>query len=289
MKLLASPRAAVLLPDEAHLACVANSGVFVCDLAGRTTKMLRRATSHAPGRLAIVADRLLVQTATHLRAWSIRSWKESAAFDFDETHASVQSISVDGARVLTRSYHPSRNREFTVWDLARKRAIVTFKEKKSFVVGVTLSADGRVVVHGGTDGVVRFFDVARATHFARVPAKGWIDVAARSDDGRFFATGTRLGFVHVWSPTASLVRTMRLGARVFGIEISPDGRILVAHGAKGAPIAWGLPRGERLFAIDEHPKSGMFGGVRSVRFSRDGRRVVTTGNDYRACIFRIER
>ncbi len=288
VKLLASPRTAVLLPGRAHLACVANGGVFVCDLGGAITKWLRRATSRAPGRIAIVGRRLFAQTGWHLRTWSIPSWKESITFDFDEKYCSVQSISIDGMRVLTRSYHP-RNKTFTVWDVTKKRVLATFTEKKSFVIGVTLSSDGRVVVHGGTDGVVRFFDVARGEHFARVRGKGWIDVAARSDDGRFFATGTRLGFVHVWSADATLLHTLRLGARVEGIEISPDGQMLLAHGTKGAPIAWDLPSGERLFTIDVHATSGMFGGVRSVRFSQDGTRVVTMGNDSRACVFRIER
>jgi hypothetical protein len=96
--LLASPRAAVLLPDRRHLACVSNGGIFASDLGGRV-QWLRRATSHARGRIAIVGRRLLAQTGSHLRSWSLPSLKASTTFDFDERHASVQSISVDGTRV----------------------------------------------------------------------------------------------------------------------------------------------------------------------------------------------
>jgi WD40 repeat protein len=281
--ILASPHVAELAPDDRHLVCGGTS-VWLCD---RTSHFVRRYTKASGYRVSNVfvtrGGRVVAQQAAPIRMWAWRTAKLGASFK-PGGHHNLRSVDVAARRALTTEFSPTKNQAFTVWDLGRERAVSMFREPKSFVIGAVLSADGGTVVHGGTDGVVRFYDVGSSKHFARSPGKGWVDVVARSDDGRFYASGGRGGVVHVWTPNGALLRRIPYAANVTGLAMSPDGEILVVHGAKNQPTVFEVASGKRVETLGVHPASAMFGGVRSVRFSRDGKRLVTAGNDSRVCV-----
>lgn len=282
--LLSSPHTAELAPDGKHLVLAA-AGLFACDLAGRTTTTFRKPSGRGAGHFHVTkSGRLVAQTASTIRVWNLRAGKQESELQ-PSGYESLRSVSRDASRLLTTSFGPGKlNRAFTVWDTKRGVAIARFEAKKSVVVGAAMSSDGEIVVHGGTDGVVHFFSVGSAAHVARVPARGWIDAVAASPDGRTFATGGRAGVVSVWNRDASVRRTFRYGAKIVGLALHD--RCVVAWGSKGAPRVWALESGDTA-SIDDNATSGLMGGTRSVRFSLDGRRIVTTGNDCRVCISKI--
>ena len=272
---------AALLPDGKHLVCVAGGGVVAWDFAGRVTKTYRKPTSWGAGALRVTATgRVIAQTARVIRGWRWKTGKPEVELTPPAGYHHLLSVSGDGRYALTRSYAPTKNKSFTVWDLERKREVVAFAEKKSFVIGAALAVDASIVVHAGTDGIVRFFDVASGKHFARSPGKGWVDVVERSDDGRLFASGGRGGVVFLWRPDGSVHRKVRYATQVAGLTLSPDARWMVAYGSRGFPVMWDVESGDQVAVIDVHDK----GGVRCVRFSLDSTRLVTVGNDYRVCV-----
>jgi len=50
---------------------------------------------------------------------------------------------------------------------------------------------------------------------------------------------------------------------------------------------WDVESGKVVATVDGYATSGLQCGVSSVRFSKDGERLVTMGNDGRVCLWRI--
>jgi WD40 repeat protein len=277
--ILASPVVAELTPDKKHLVC-GRSSIWLCDLTSHFERYYSKPSSSGVANLFITRKGLVIgQVASAIRVWQWRTGKLKVELK-PACHHHLASVDVAGKRALTVSYAPTQNRSFTVWDLGRTRALGSFTEKKSFVIGAALSADGATVVHGGTDGIVRFFDVGSSTQFARSPGKGWIDVVVRSDDGRFFASGGRGGFIHVWKPDGTLHKRVPHPARVVGLAFSPDGTLLITHGTKRPPVVWDVASGKQAATLDAE-------GVRCVRFSSDGTRIVTVAGDLHVSVWRF--
>jgi WD40 repeat protein len=281
VEVLASPHVADLASDGKHIVLAAPRGVWLCDLAGKVVRTYAKSGGYRTEAF-VVRDRVVGQVGSSIRVWRWRTGK--LELDFRPAgHEGLRSVSYDGGLALTTSYAPTtKNKSFTVCDLRRGRAVVTHVEPKSFVIGGALAVDGSLVVYGGTDGVVRFFDVGTQKHIARAKGKGWVDVVARSDDGRFFASGGRGGVIHVWKPDGTLVRKLPFAPRVAGLSFSPDAVLLAAHGTRDWPVIFDVGTGARRATLDVHE-----GGVASVRFSRDGKHIVTAGNDYRVCLLML--
>jgi len=276
MTVLASPDTVALVGTS--VVCAANQ-LFLCDLSGKVTKTLRKRA----GNFFVRGKTIVAQTASTMRVFDAKSGEQKLEFEPRGYHT-LRGVSRDASRILTKSFQPKlNNRQFTVWELASKREIATFTEKKSFVIGAALSDDGALVVHGGTDGVVRFFDVARAEQVARVPTKGWIDDVASFGDT--FAVGGRAGVVSIFSRDAKLQRTFSYGAKVASLTLSD--RFVIARGTKSAPMLWNLATGEGV-RVEHHDVAGLLGGTRCARLSADGKRIITCGDDCRVVVSRIE-
>jgi WD40 repeat protein len=279
VKVLASPEVAELAPDGKQLVLAARRGVWLCDFTGKVTHTYAKSGGYRTEAF-IAGERVIGQVGSRIRVWRWRTGKLELDYKPEE-HARLQSVSLDGRLALMTSFAPkTNNKALTVWDLRRRRAVASRVESRSVVIGAALAADGSLVVHGGTDGIVRFFDVATQTEVARAKGRGWVDVVARSDDGRFFASGGHGGgAIHVWKPDGTLVRKLPYASRVLGLSLSPDGVLLAAHGTRGRPAIFDVETGARVATLDAHET-----GVRCLRFSHDGKHIVTAGSDYRVCV-----
>jgi WD40 repeat protein len=282
IRILASPRTADLAPNNERFVFARNA-LWTTDLAAGYVRMLRK-QSNDFGDFDIAGNRVIAKNGKAIRAWDLRT--NTLVVEYMPRWVGFhvfRSASRDGTRVLTSR----ANKTFSVWDMKKKKELVTFTEKKSFVCGAVLSIDAKIVVHGGTDGIVRFFDVARREHVARVPEKGWIETIARSADGRFFASAGRAGNVAVWTARATRHRLLR-GHRgaITRLAMSPDGARVIACGSATRPLMWDVESGDIVATIDGYATSGLRCGVSSVRFSKDGKRIITMGNDGRVCLWR---
>jgi WD40 repeat protein len=275
MTVLASPDVVELV--SSGVVCAANQ-LFICDLSGHVTKTLRKRA----GNFFVRQNVLVAQTASTFRVFDLRTGKQKSEFTPRGYHT-LCGVTRDGKRILTKEFAKLNNRAFSVWDLSSKKEAVTFTEKKSFVVAATISDDGALVVHGGTDGVARFFDVASTKQIARVPTTGWIEAAASFGDT--FAVGGRAGVVSILSREAEIERTLSYGAKIAGIALSE--RFVVAYGTKSAPTLWDLSSRVSV-PVDHHDVAGLLGGTRCARFSSDGTRIITCGNDCRVVVSKIE-
>lgn len=202
----------------------------------------------------------------HLRldVWDAKSKKR--LFELEtEGIVSRLSLSVDGKRAVTASM----NNTLAFWDIVKGKHLGGTQTKKSFVIAAASSPDGMRALYGGTDGVVRLFDLAKNADVATSPGKGWIEAIVCSDEGTF-ASGGRDKTVMLWDEAAKPIRTLRGFSRTITcVAISPDGTRVAATGG-GSPMVWNAKTGESLGSLDVDKSY-------DVRFSHDGASIVALG------------
>ncbi|WP_431902189.1 caspase, EACC1-associated type [Nonomuraea sp. bgisy101] len=145
------------------------------------------------------------------------------------------------------------------------------------LLGLAYSPAGRTVATVGLEGTAEVWDTSRPHAPVRLAAlrghAGNVRAAAFSPDGRTLVTGGDDGIVIVWR-VSDWARTDTLEpgrGRVYALAFSPDGGRLALGAAEGA-LVWPVG-GDRAEAVLETRKDDP---VRSVAFTRDGRRVVTS-------------
>ncbi|MCB0192032.1 MAG: CHAT domain-containing protein, partial [Anaerolineae bacterium] len=144
------------------------------------------------------------------------------------------------------------------------------------VRAVAISPDGRQIVTGGDDRMVRVWS-AETWEMLRQ----WrghtltVNAVAISPDGRQIVTGGYDGTVRMWSAeTGEELRQLRPpGPIVYAVAISADGQQIVS-GSDETVRVWSAETGEELRQLSGHTDN-----VRAVAISADGRQIVTGGDD----------
>lgn len=175
----------------------------------------------------------------------------------------------DGSRLLTCDYLG----RIVVRDPASLESLTTLSVGKPVAVyELAVTADSRYAVAACFDGTVRICDLHESQK-VRV-LEGHLDcvlTVALTPDGRHIVSGGRDKRVHVWDlATGETVRNWWVGGIVHGLAVAPEGDVLAVCGPKGAVHITDLDSGRRLGTLRGHDL-----GTQSVRFTPDGRRVVT--------------
>jgi len=207
-----------------------------------------------------------------------------------------------GATVMLRLIRGGREKTVSVTLGALPRAPVVGAEKvpqlvldtgghTSSIRGLAFTPDGRQIVSGAQDKVVRVWDVdtGKTARFIRgetAPGSwGTIYATALSPDGRWLAVG---GFLHDERDpaTGAAVRLYdfasgRLEALLKGhsnviwaLAFSPDGRRLISGSFDKTAIVWDLPTRRQERRLWGHALN-----VTAVAFTNGGERVVTGSED----------
>ena len=222
--------------------------------------------------------------------------------------------STDGKRVATVGTSGSAK----VWDLERKRVERTIKGSGPGAYAVGLSGDGKRIAIGSADGTITIagVDGRGRRQLKPLAPKDFAVCAAFSPDGLTLAVGTVQGSVRlirvaaggrdaelgrhrgptyavafdadgshlvaawgddgapIWDVATGTMTTLAGGSTTLAASFGRDGRVATAH-LDGVVRIWNRsdPRTPRhRFKVDAQE-------LNSVRFSRDGRRLVTAGAD----------
>jgi WD40 repeat protein len=201
-------------------------------------------------------------------------------------------FTLDGKRLITANEEHSKPEEgsVTVLDVESGEEIFTFVAHDSGVRYLVLSSDGRLLVTGSANGVVRIWDwpltlaagrgeLLRTMHTDR----GSIWGLAFSPDGMQLAAASHDGTATVWnSGTGQELHLLGedLTQILLRVTFSPDGQHLLAVGSEGTIDIWDLISGQRVSSTSAHAN------IDDVDFDSSGNLLVTAGGDAKAKLWR---
>ncbi|KAG9126262.1 hypothetical protein FRC07_004185 [Ceratobasidium sp. 392] len=149
----------------------------------------------------------------------------------------------------------------------------------SKVNSVAYAPDGRRIVSGSDDGMVRIWD-AEAGDAVLEPLtghSGWVTSVAFSPDGRWIASGSSDMTIRVWDAQTGEAKGDPLRGHsegVSSITFSADGRRIASGSADKTIRVWDWLTGESILELLGHSKS-----VQSVASSPDDRWIVSGSGD----------
>jgi WD40 repeat protein len=165
---------------------------------------------------------------------------------------------------------------------------------ESYVTGVALA--GTTLVSGGYDGKLTWFDTESKKKIRTTDAHSrWIRRVAASPDGKLLASVADDMACKVWdAKTGKLVHDLRghkektphdFTSMLYAVAFSPDSKHLATGDKVGHVVVWDAKTGKELatceapvmYTWDVRQRLHSIGGVRSLAFSPDGKRLAIGG------------
>ena len=159
----------------------------------------------------------------------------------------------------------------------QERALLT--GHTNLVSCVCFSTDGRILASGSWDGTIKLWDVATGTLQRTLPLEGYVTGVRLSPDGRTLASssgGGEMGWmIKLWDmATGTLQYTLTEPYDDLSMAFSPDGQTL-ASGDPHVVSLWDVATGTLQQTFDEHYAQGYRARVNNLRFSPDGKTLVS--------------
>jgi WD40 repeat protein len=232
-----------------------------------------------------------------IREWDLAGHKEARVFTGPRGTVWTLDVSPDGERLAAAG----EDSTIHLWNLDKSEAEKLLRGHRRNIWEVRFSPDGRRLASGSFDASVRLWDVPSGRQLKILQGHSQAVVGLDfSPDGKLLATGADDSTIRVWRASdGAPLRIIGNGYHVDKVAFSPDGRWLASGGhARGSVVElWhqltgggGEGQAVRLWRTSDgafvaglpHPDD-----VISLAFSRDGRWLVTSGEDSRFRLWRL--
>ena len=228
----------------------AKTGKAGTALLGHTMDVEALAVSKDGKYLASASD------DTTVKIWDLATGKETQTIKGHTGTVTSVSFSPDAKQVVTTS----ADKTVKVWDVAGAKEIASFKvekeiEKKDPKGKVTkekevgrefthalFSNDGKKVIAGNLDGIIKIYDVEGKKELQELKAHDGIWAIALSPDGTKLATGGYDQTIKIWdAATGKDQKTIKahLGT-VTALSFSPDNQWLASGSTDGVVKIWSV-------------------------------------------------
>lgn len=134
-----------------------------------------------------------------------------------------------------------------------------------------------ILLSGGSDGFVRLWDIHAMKQIKQFDAPDDVRGVASSPDGKLVAAAAtgHENFVLIWDlETGKLLHKFQVREDPWAISFSPDGKFLASNGNGSSTLLWNMATGEVNQELTEGNDAG---GLRAVKFTPDGKSLVTGG------------
>jgi Tol biopolymer transport system component len=234
------------------------------------------------------ARELLDSCQPNLRGWEYRYldtlFNHLGQRTFRGHSSPVKSVwfSPDGKRIASAS----EDQTVKVWEVATGREVITFKGDAFPVDRACFSPDGQRLAGGNGHDTVEVWNAATGQLTLTLKGHtGWVHSVAFSPDGKRLLSGSLDNTLKVWDAQTGQL-TVSLQGHTDGVNcvaFSPDGKRLVSGsgnlvtGKKTLPgelKVWDAATGQQTLTLKGHT-----GGVSSVAFSPDGKRLASGSAD----------
>ena len=181
----------------------------------------------------------------------------------------------------------SQDKTIRFWEVASGTELRRI-EAKDEVSAIAYSPNGKLLAWvGEEDPTIRLVDLVgkKADKLLKGPA-GWVYSIAFSRDGKLLASGGHGGKIFLWDVNTGkqLRHWQAFGFRVGHLAFSPDGKILASTGVSGSSAIrlWDTASGKEI-----HPLVGHTGVIQSLKYSGDGNKLFSLGQDQRAITWNV--
>lgn len=153
------------------------------------------------------------------------------------------------------------------------------------VGALAYTPDGKRIVSGSGDGLVRVWDLEGRLIRKMAGHEGNVFSVAVSKDGKRIVSGAKDGTVRIWdAETGGEVRRLAgHGSAVRSVAISSDGRRIVSGGMDKTVRIWDAETGDSLKTIEAHAAA-----VLGVAFAPDGKTFASGSGDATIRIWDLE-
>jgi WD40 repeat protein len=159
---------------------------------------------------------------------------------------------------------------------------------KAHASGVNLvryAPDGRSMVTGGFDNILRLWDLPQRTERKRLSEGSMPISAAVSPDGRWIAAGFMDGSLTVWDGAGAAKRAFAgHKLQVTGVAFSPDGTVLASTSTDDSARLWDTFTGTEKTTFRGFPKGAM-----CLAISRDGKMIAVGAADRLVRVLNVPR
>ena len=278
--------AAAFSPDGKKLATGSDDGtVRFWDASTGTQLVTIQSGAKWVRSLAFSRDGRRVATGLsndpYVKVWDAATGRELVAFNGQIGLVRSLAFSPDGTRLATGG----NNHAARLWDANTGQELASFKGHTSEIRAVAWSPDGKRLATGSADRTAKLWDASTREELAALKGHfGEVWSVAFSPDGNAMATCSDDFTVRLWEVARTLgLTTLKTNGRVDSVAFSLDGRMLAAGGNTDSSVSvWDAITGRELAALDGHA-----GGVSSVAFSPDGKRLAMAYVDHTAKLWDV--
>ncbi len=198
-----------------------------------------------------------------VQIWNLADSKSSQTIKGHTDFVTSVAFSADGKQVVTTS----KDKTVRVWDVEGAKEVALFKVEREVEIKdakgkvtkqkelgreftrAVFTSDGKKIITGNLDGVIKIYDVADKKEVKELKAHEGVWSLALSPDGSKFATGGYDGTIKIWNANDGMeLRTIKahlgampnVGGNVTSIAYSPDGQRLVSGGVDGTVKIWSV-------------------------------------------------
>ncbi|MBI3823500.1 MAG: WD40 repeat domain-containing protein [Planctomycetes bacterium] len=236
-------------PNSRYLATGSGDGaIFLWEPAVGKRLHILKGHQNSPTGFAFSPDNKTLASTGHdgsTRLWNVETGAEQLSFAPTPFANSDVFFTPDGKKLIIGCAQEALIR---IYDIAARKQVKSIIANKGGVLGLSLSADGKLLAAAGRDNTVRFFDV---------------------------------------ETTADLGQTPGHHESISHVALAPDGKTVAWTGYYDSRFRLaridGFPKAIQLKVIS--PQIGHDAGITSVRFSPDGKKILSTAGNYGAILW----